>query len=308
MKKRNEGDHFRPGDLVEVCSPAEILATLDADGTRDGLPLMPEMLRYCGRKFRVFRRVEKVYLDHHHYVGRLGHVVLLEKVRCDGQSHGGCRMQCLILWNEAWLKPAEGVADDPSVAADPAEAIDVPFPTTDDRGYRCQATELGRATSPLPWWNAQQYWQDLTSGNFALTEVVRMLWLLAANKLRRKLGLREVDEVAGDSTKTKAETLDLKPGELVEVKSIEEIKATLDQRGRNRGLALVPEMVAFCGQRHRVASRVDRMILEWTGELCQLSNTVTLEDVTCNGLARRGCPRNCFLLWREAWLKRVDED
>ena len=41
---------FRPGDLVEVKSADEILATLDADGTLDHLPFMPEMVEFCGAK------------------------------------------------------------------------------------------------------------------------------------------------------------------------------------------------------------------------------------------------------------------
>jgi hypothetical protein len=36
-----------------------------------------------------------------------------------------------------------------------------------------------------------------------------------------------------------------------------------------------------------------------------ISDTVILEGVTCNGVSRRGCPRDCHQLWREAWLKRV---
>ena len=34
---------FRAGNLVRVRSPGEVLRTLDADGTLDGLPFMPEM-------------------------------------------------------------------------------------------------------------------------------------------------------------------------------------------------------------------------------------------------------------------------
>ena len=34
-------------------SEAEILATLDENGELDGLPFMPEMLAWCGRRFRV---------------------------------------------------------------------------------------------------------------------------------------------------------------------------------------------------------------------------------------------------------------
>src|ERR1700693_1556421 len=45
------------GDLVEVKAPDEIVQTLDAEGASDHLPFMPEMLEFCGRRFRVSRRV-----------------------------------------------------------------------------------------------------------------------------------------------------------------------------------------------------------------------------------------------------------
>ena len=41
---------LRPGDLIEVRAPEEILQTLDAEGTLDQLPFMPEMLGFCGRR------------------------------------------------------------------------------------------------------------------------------------------------------------------------------------------------------------------------------------------------------------------
>ena len=56
---------LRVGDRVLVRSPEEILATLDADGTLDGVPFMPEMLDSCGKPFRVLRRVEKTCVDAH---------------------------------------------------------------------------------------------------------------------------------------------------------------------------------------------------------------------------------------------------
>ena len=50
---------LRPGDLVEVKAPDEILQTLDVDGTLDHLPFMPEMIELCGKRFSVSRRVLK---------------------------------------------------------------------------------------------------------------------------------------------------------------------------------------------------------------------------------------------------------
>ena len=48
-----ELSRFRTGDLVEVRSKNEILATLDENGCLDGMPFMPEMVPYCGRQFEV---------------------------------------------------------------------------------------------------------------------------------------------------------------------------------------------------------------------------------------------------------------
>ena len=53
-------------------------------------------------------------------------------------------------------------------------------------------------------------------------------------------------------------TLGLKVGELVEVRSAEEIRATLDENGELDGLPFMPEMLAFCGRRltvHKVAHK-----------------------------------------------------
>lgn len=47
------GSYLRAGDWVAVKGPSEIAETLDADGALDGLPFMPEMIQYCGRRYRV---------------------------------------------------------------------------------------------------------------------------------------------------------------------------------------------------------------------------------------------------------------
>jgi hypothetical protein len=41
----------RAGEMVEVRSKEEILATLDERGRLHGMPFMPEMLQYCGQRF-----------------------------------------------------------------------------------------------------------------------------------------------------------------------------------------------------------------------------------------------------------------
>ena len=54
---------FRPGEVVVVRSAAEILATLDDQGTKAGLPFMPEMMEHIGKRFVVSRKVEKTCVD-----------------------------------------------------------------------------------------------------------------------------------------------------------------------------------------------------------------------------------------------------
>jgi len=102
-----------------------------------------------------------------------------------------------------------------------------------------------------------------------------------------------------------AETLALQAGDLVEVKSIDEILSTLDHNRRNKGLLWMSGMRKYCGKRYRVYRPVKRIILESNGELRRLKNTVLLEGVMCDGKAFGGCDRSCFHFWREAWLRRV---
>ena len=59
--------------------------------------------------------------------------------------------------------------------------------------------------------------------------------------------------------RTPTEHLDLQPGELVRIKSKDEILATLDKNLLNRGMGFDEEMSRFCGQTARVKARVDAM-------------------------------------------------
>ena len=106
MKSRSGSHIFYRGQLAEVCSETEIRATLDADGKLDGVPFMPEMIRHCGRRFRVARRADKTCVEGYG-VRSMHSTVFLENLRCDGAAHDGCQRNCLIFWKEAWLKPVD---------------------------------------------------------------------------------------------------------------------------------------------------------------------------------------------------------
>ena len=50
---------LRAGEWVEVKSKEEILRTLDTNGELDGMPFMPEMFAFCGKRFQVYKRAHK---------------------------------------------------------------------------------------------------------------------------------------------------------------------------------------------------------------------------------------------------------
>ncbi len=333
---------LRAGDWVEVRSKAEILRTLDRGGRRDGMPFMPEMFAYCGQKFRVYRRAHKA-CDTVFPVQtrRVPNAVHLE-TRCNGSAHGGCQARCLIFWNEAWLRPVSGRESTvaPSVEegasamteADVQAATLAPGTPTDRPVYSCQATQLPYATSKLAWWDLRQYVEDYTSGNTTLWQIAcGTVYSLVARFAKVPFGVgalvqRTYDWLhplfggtpfprkpgtipVGESTPTGS--LDLQPGELVRVKSHDEILRTLTTDSKNRGMFWDAEMVPFCGRTYRVLSRVTRLIDERNGKMLEVkSPCIILDEVFCQSrfsYCRMFCPRAIYPYWREIWLERVAE-
>ena len=136
--------------------------------------------------------------------------------------------------------------------------------------------------------------------------MVGMLWLILV-PLWLKMTARLRHPLVGILKRTPVGQLDLQPGDIVEVKSLEEIAQTLDTRGCNRGLRYDRPLSTHSGKRYRVRGRLDRMISEPTGEMRKVEGTVILENATCQCYTAviGGCPRQDFTYWREIWLKRV---
>jgi hypothetical protein len=80
----------------------------------------------------------------------------------------------------------------------------------------------------------------------------------------------------------------------------------LDPAAHNRGLYFTPDTGLCCGSRQRVVRRLDKIIVDGTGQMRQLRNTVYLEGAHCgcSHVAFGGCPRGEFSYWREIWLQR----
>ena len=336
---------LRVGEVVEVRSAEEILATLDEQGRLDSLPFMPEMLQFCGKRFTVYKRADKTCdtIDRSggrrlHNTVHLGIGRRADGVRCDGASHGGCEASCLLFWNEAWLKrvePKDPPSSDAQVSPVQLTRIETMLgrsATRTDRNangariYSCQATQLKAYTSPLAWWDVRQYVRDYQSGNVRAAELFRALvfasyrrlvrfglgyriLLTLYNRFQARSGGTPWPYVQGSLKATPHAELNLEPGELVRVKQLQEILATLDTRNKNRGLLFAPEMVRYCGGTFRVLKRVYRIVDERTGALLEFSNPcIILQNVYCQSEYSEGrvfCPRSIYPYWREIWLERA---
>ncbi|TKB65204.1 MAG: hypothetical protein E8D47_08745 [Nitrospira sp.] len=319
---------FCAGDLVEVKSAEEILATLDADGTCEALPFMPEMLGFCGKRFRVFRRATKV-CDTIDKTGfrRMQRAVLLDGSRCDGADHGGCQAGCMILWKEQWLKPVfhdlvkidtvASLHEDAAGAHEKSKAYALLMKSA--RGvaavgssheiYRCQITELKKASMFLAWWDLRQYLEEVTSKNRRLGEVVVGLFIMLFNAVQKWRGGDVYPYLEqGTLKRTPVHSLNLQPGDKVKVKPANDIQATLDSKYKNRGLMFDVGMARYCNKTFQVATRATKVIHEKTGEMIRTPEDnpmIILDSVICNADYQKFCARSEYVFWREIWLDKV---
>jgi hypothetical protein len=338
---RNYKLDLKAGEWAEVRSEAEILATLDEHGRLENLPFMPEMTQYRGKRFRVYKRADKTCEYTRGWsIRRMKDSVLLEGLRCDGSGHDGCQACCLIFWKEAWLKRVDN-----SVVSVESLRQANPVPTSSVGGlctvenilaaskrmneegepiYVCQATDVPKYTSNMRVWDPRQYIRDLRSGNLdsgfadrsreqrALDLILASARLLQAviigffNEIQERRHRNRYPFIEGTADKSPVEVLNLQPGELVEVRSKEEIMATLRKDQKNRGLWFDAEMLPYCGGIYRVLRRVHRIVDEKTGKLLDLKNPcIILDGVVCKSEFHWLCPRAIYPYWRESWLKRA---
>ena len=316
---------LRVGDLVEVRSANEIMATLDERGELENLPFMPEMLKFCGQRLTVDKVAHKL-CDTITGSGlhKMENAVHLTDSRCDGTAHGGCQTACLLYWKEAWLKRVEPDAASSATAG----RIDLslleintrkqPGPDGEPR-YSCQATEMLRAAPAcLSRLGLRQYVIDVKTGNVSALASLKAYLVVFFNRIQgiskrhlpRRLRFR--DGLAWRYVKgrvvgpTPTAHLDLQPGEMVRIKSREQIEATLNEGRLNRGMGFEEEMARYCGRTARVQGRVTKCLDEKTGRMLTMkSPCIVLEGIICGGVYNGNCPRQYTPFWREIWLERV---
>jgi hypothetical protein len=287
---------------VEVRSWEEIRATLDETGALEGVPFMPEMLSFCGKRARVLRSVDKVYdYGRSKTLRRIENTVLLTNVRCDGSAHDGCQARCSIFWKTAWLKRAGESSSRTSerTAVQPAAA------KSNDL-YRCQYTEVVASSRPLSRRDVGQDFRPLFAGNVTVSAFAIALMTRLFNFVQGLRGGIPFPHVTNSGlAKTPTEQKNLAVGEPVRVLSAAEICATLDVTFRNRGMWFDREMVKFCRQPYPVLLRVERIIDDATGRMVPMKTPcILLDDVVASGEFLRFLAQQEYIFWRENWLGR----
>lgn len=103
---------LQPGEWVEVKSPEEIMKTLTRRGFNRGMRFDMEMLKYCGERYRVQMRVDRIINEN---TGKMMQMknpcIQLEAVYCRAECTPmrlGCPRASNTYWREIWLRRVGG--------------------------------------------------------------------------------------------------------------------------------------------------------------------------------------------------------
>jgi hypothetical protein len=155
----------------------------------------------------------------------------------------------------------------------------------------CQLTRIDDIHEPLGRWN--RLWQLRNR----VKRIVKRRLNFARNLFRPKRS-----DVMPNTTSP------LQPGDLVRIKSEQEIRATLGNWNDLKGCTFMEEMWQHCGTTHRVFKRIGRFLDERDYQIKKVQGLVILENVFCQGTVDFGpCDRSCFFFWREEWLEKVSD-
>ncbi|MGA8223704.1 MAG: hypothetical protein WB780_18795 [Candidatus Acidiferrales bacterium] len=113
---------LQPGELVRIKPYDEIVKTLDTGSRNRGLYFDAEEVPYCGKTYRVLRRVERIVNER---TGKMREMktpcVILDSVVCESR-YSECRLFCprsiYAYWREIWLERVGSKGSDHQVRED----------------------------------------------------------------------------------------------------------------------------------------------------------------------------------------------
>ena len=115
------------------------------------------------------------------------------------------------------------------------------------------------------------------------------------------------EKIAVDNSTTSLSST-FKEGDIVRIRSKEEILRTLDKNNRLKGCLFMDEMWQYCETEHKILKKVNNFYDEANYRMCKTRNTVLLDGIHCSGHFERynqSCDRYCLLFWKEEWLEKI---
>lgn len=107
----------------------------------------------------------------------------------------------------------------------------------------------------------------------------------------------------------KAESNKFHIGELVEVKSIENIKSLLSEAMTLDGCLFMEQMWDYCGHTYCIKQVINSIFNEHKHRTFKPKAPLyILENLICKGRTDRfqnKCDHSCFILWHEKWLEKI---
>jgi hypothetical protein len=101
------------------------------------------------------------------------------------------------------------------------------------------------------------------------------------------------------------------PGEIVRVKSKNEIYKILDADGKYQRCTFMEGMYDCCGKTYTIMQEIDYFYEGGLKKMCRGKNLYVLEGITCDGkkgfLPLEVCNLNCYYFWHGAWLEKIAE-
>jgi hypothetical protein len=161
----------------------------------------------------------------------------------------------------------------------------------------CQITSLNEMAAPLS--RIDLLWQL----RYKVKRVTKRRLNYLHNLISHTTGASSLDDESDRISSGQR----LLAGQLVRVRSKEEIQSTLDNWNNLKGCGFMEEMWQYCNTRQRVLKPVQRFVDERDQQVKRARGIVFLQGVHCEGTVDYGkCDRNCYFFWREEWLEKVD--
>ena len=234
----------------------------------------------------------------------------------------------LLYWKDAWLRRSmprrrtecAGDATDEAARDSLLALVDAQRERAADDGepvrFRCQATQAIEASTAVSAKDPRSYVRALhapaTSAVGHFVRVMARAVVMESGEAARSPVRAAVARCDGESRLAhRRSTCD--PGEWVRIKSREEIEATLNDKGKNRGLWFDREMMRLLrpgvpGEpssrpAHRRAHRRDDRVVAATASRSRVRRAPAS---TAWGVG--SVPRAIYPYWREGWLERVESE